>query len=586
MSEEQELLKEWCDRLVSLQITEWNDKEFYGGIMCPSCGRIHGRCSDAMYPMMYMAKETGDSKYLDCARRLFAWSSNMFRRDGCCYNDTNSNWRGITVFSEIQLGEALLAFGDLLDKEEYTVWKDRFQEMADYLYLHIEEIGGNINYPITCAYAMAVAAKLLKDKKYSQKGRTLAVFGADHITEDGLLYGEGKKREAVSPKGCRPVDLGYNVEESLPALLQYAVMEEDEEIYQKAKSALKTHLEFMLPDGAWDNSWGTRNNKWSYWGSRTSDGCQAGFGILAAEDAQCSEAFRRNTGLLRRCTKDGLLYGGPMFVSEEEPACVHHTFCHVKSLATFLHRKDTLQLPSSLPSDTRDGLHYYPSVHVGLIGTGGWRATVSDYDVEYSERGHATGGAVTLLWHKDLGPVFAGTMGDYQLVEPNNMQLTRNGEPKCQTPRISYQGEEGETYENINDLTAKVSYQEQPEQIRVQAEGVLRTGKQEGTCKFQVQYEFAEDKVCWNVTSCDHDAVFYLPVVSECTETVTADGNQLRIQRANGKTLCIQADARILVETDSYYKGRMFNPVGGMQALDCRIRLKKGVPVSIQMTEE
>ena len=125
MSEEQELLKEWCDRLVSLQITEWNDKEFYGGIMCPSCGRIHGRCSDAIYPMMYMAKESGDSKYLDCARRLFAWSSNMFRRDGCCYNDTNSNWRGITVFSEIQLGEALLAFGDLLDKEEYTVWKDQ-----------------------------------------------------------------------------------------------------------------------------------------------------------------------------------------------------------------------------------------------------------------------------------------------------------------------------------------------------------------------------------------------------------------------------------------------------------------------------
>ena len=45
--------------------------------------------------------------------------------DGCCYNDTNSSWRGITVFSEIRLGEALLAFGDLLDKEEYTVWKDQ-----------------------------------------------------------------------------------------------------------------------------------------------------------------------------------------------------------------------------------------------------------------------------------------------------------------------------------------------------------------------------------------------------------------------------------------------------------------------------
>ena len=38
-------------------------------------------------------------------------------------------------------------------------------------------------------------------------------------------------------------------------------------------AALRTHMEFMLPDGAWDNSWGTRNYKWSWWGSRTSDGC-------------------------------------------------------------------------------------------------------------------------------------------------------------------------------------------------------------------------------------------------------------------------------------------------------------------------
>jgi hypothetical protein len=31
---------------------------------------------------------------------------------------------------------------------------------------------------------------------------------------------------------------------------------------------MDTHLEFMLHDGAWDNSWGTRNFKWTYWGNR------------------------------------------------------------------------------------------------------------------------------------------------------------------------------------------------------------------------------------------------------------------------------------------------------------------------------
>ena len=33
----------------------------------------------------------------------------------------------------------------------------------------------------------------------------------------------------------------------------------------------KKHLEFMLPDGAWDNSWGTRSFKWTYWGVKSSN---------------------------------------------------------------------------------------------------------------------------------------------------------------------------------------------------------------------------------------------------------------------------------------------------------------------------
>ena len=36
------------------------------------------------------------------------------------------------------------------------------------------------------------------------------------FTPDGFLAGEGHPLNGVSAKGCRPVDLGYNVEESLP----------------------------------------------------------------------------------------------------------------------------------------------------------------------------------------------------------------------------------------------------------------------------------------------------------------------------------------------------------------------------------
>lgn len=94
------------------------------------------------------------------------------------------------------------------------------------------------------------------------------------------------------------MDIGYNVEESLPALLQYALLEQDEEIRVLAVKAMRVHLEFMLLDGAWDNSFGTRNYKWSYWGSRTSDGCAAGYGLADDPVLPCQRAccFLKKSG--------------------------------------------------------------------------------------------------------------------------------------------------------------------------------------------------------------------------------------------------------------------------------------------------
>lgn len=89
---------------------------------------------------------------------------------------------------------------------------------------------GNINYPITCAYTMALAARLLGGAHFAAKAKQLADFAVAHITPDGLLYGEGHCMTTVTPKNCRPVDLGYNVEESLPALILYAELTEDETV--------------------------------------------------------------------------------------------------------------------------------------------------------------------------------------------------------------------------------------------------------------------------------------------------------------------------------------------------------------------
>lgn len=592
-----DLLKEWCDKLEELQIKEGSLPELSGGILCPSCARVHGRCSDAMYPMLYLYRMTGEKKYKDCAMRLFSWSDNMYHEEGFFYNDTNSSWRGITVFAAACMGECLLDFGSLLTKEEYGAVLNRFVKCAGYLKENIERIGGNINYPVTCAYTMAVAHALTKEEEYGRKAHELAQRASRFFTEDGLLYGEGHNRQEVSPKGCRPVDIGYNIEESLPALLLYAMMEKDEKIHELAVNAMRLHLEFMLPDGAWDNSFGTRNYKWSYWGSRTSDGCLTGFGL--AEDPVLEEAVRRNALLLKKCTSDGLLYGGPMFHSAGEPPCVHHTFCHAKAFALLLQkasdeqmeRLNCFQRQRLLPSDQRNGIRFFASVHTLLLGKGNWRATVTGYDVEYCRFGHPSGGAVSLLWHERLGPVLVGTMGNYELVEPNNMQLLRRSMPACLTPRIEY--EEGEKlYRNIYDQTAGLRWEETEDALDVWAEGIMTASDGSPGEPFCLNYRMTESG--FEISAhCIHEGCrLIVPVVSEGGESVFFDEGKrrLRIVRKAGAGLVMDAafGGRMTVDR----KARDFSPVGGMQAVRAEILMSEkgdaqcGITAQVPLPDE
>lgn len=62
-----ETLKSWCDGLIAHQVTELHDHALHGGLLCPACGLIHGRCGDAVYPLLRMAHTTGNEKYLRAA---------------------------------------------------------------------------------------------------------------------------------------------------------------------------------------------------------------------------------------------------------------------------------------------------------------------------------------------------------------------------------------------------------------------------------------------------------------------------------------------------------------------------------------
>ena len=566
-----ELLKQWCDELIKLQVTEIKRKEIYGGIMCPSCARIHGRCGDAIYPLMYMADRTGDSKYLESAKLLFNWSENMTRPDGSYINDTNSEWKGITVFSTIQLGEALYYHGHLLDEDTRKTWTKRFQTGIDFLYHFIDKTSANINYPITCAASMAIAGRLLNESRYLEKAKELAHRALEFIADDGLIFGEGRPHGYITQKGCRPVDLGYNVEESLPGLVTYGIITNDEVVLSAAEKAMEAHMEFMLPDGAWDNSWGTRSNKWTYWGSRTSDGCQIGYGLLAKRNPIFEEVVYRNTKLLQACTHDGLLYGGPMYVSAGEPPCVHHTFCHAKAIAILLEHNIEPKGGRKLPRELAQGIKFFPSIHVALLAKGKWRATVSDYDFEYVQEGNATGGAITMLWHEAVGPMIAGTMTRYYLVEPNNMQIPQYTENICLTPRIEYE-KDGIYYRSINDKNAVVSYTD-GEAINVDVSGNLVDGKQNGNIKFRANYLLSTEEVQIKVQTGTDDAVYYLPIISKNTDPIKFINEKHAKIITDSAVIDIQSNLPLCINGDK--PNRIFNPVGGFEAIPFYVTMEK-----------
>lgn len=419
------LLKEYCDALISVQ-DKGNDPAFRGGIYCRSCKMIHGRCPDAVFGFVVMAKISGDKKYLQAAKDVFAYGENMLCTDGGLYNDAQAAWRYTTTFHQIAVIEALRAGAGLLDEETVAAFEKRARGMAEWLYANLDEHSpANINYATTNGLAMALSGKYFREPRYLQRAAHLIDYAMAHISENGLLYGESKPHDKLSAKHCRSIDIGYNVEESVPALVKYTFEVGDEGLKEKVFSIVKAHLNFLLPDGGWDNSFGNRNNKWTYWGSRTSDGCAPMFLLFADRDPSFAEAALRNTEMLQKCSVDGFLYGGPHYHKHSEHACTHHLFEHINSLAFAIENIDEKYLSperTTIPSDSEDAFRYYAETRTYKLAKGAYQATVTDYDFDIAFSGHATGATLTALYHKDVGAMIMGSVTDYVLVEPTNMQ--------------------------------------------------------------------------------------------------------------------------------------------------------------------
>ncbi|GJM30436.1 MAG: hypothetical protein DHS20C17_30710 [Cyclobacteriaceae bacterium] len=577
-----ELLQQWADRLISLQFNDPKVPGLNGGILCPACSKVHGRIGDTIYPLMFLAEKKQEQKYLDAAILLYNWREKMVSfPDGSWVNDVLSAnlWKGITVFGATSLCEALIYHGHLLDPKTRDAWRDRLYRATEFLTSIITMDYGNINYPVTSAYAYSLVGSYLNDEKFIKLGREFAHQSLDYFTEENsLLFGEGTPKRIKSPKGCYSIDLGYNVEESLPALVLYARLTGDKEVMDVVVRSLKSHLEFMLPDGAWDNSWGTRNFKWTYWGSRTSDGCQPAFALLSDEHPEFYQAALRNTKLLAQCSDNGYLYGGPHCQSYGILPCIHHAFTHCKALATILHKSDQVVSPNpvsrvTLPREKEYGVKSFPDIQTWLVSKGHWRGTITGYDREYyMKNGHATGGALAMLWHNKIGPVITASMNKYTTQESNNMHMDKGINNIPLTPRFELL-EGNRLFMNISDLNADISFVENEDEIVFHVLAHLVDEDQnhpdEGSIKCALGYTFRSSGITIKADlfplKPSQKIKFFLPIISTNNEKLdTISSKQMAIHKPGGM-VNIETNVPIhILETD---KGRIFNFVPGMEAV-------------------
>ena len=581
----EQLLRQWAKGLLDLQVRDKTDINNYGGIYCPANKTVHGRVGDAIYPLYYLAEKTKDSRYIDSAALLYRWmDKRVSQPDGSWLNEpVKGSWKGTTVFSSIALAETLKNHVSIMDNQFKDELTNRLKKAADYVYNNFSMEYGNINYPVTASYALSLIGRLLDIPKYTAKGREFAHAALNYITpKNGFLYGEGGPNGKASPKGCFSVDLGYNVEESLPSLVLYGLLNKDQEVLDAVTRCLHTHLEFMLPDGGWDNSWGTRNYKWTYWGSRTSDGSQAAFALMADRDPRFYKAALKNTQLLKECTKDDLLRGGPHNVSHQVPVCVHHTFCHIKALTTILDHQHVSPKVNpnnvQLPREVAYGVRFFSDIQTWLIARGKYRATITGYDREYKEttNGHASGGAMTMLWHEKTGPIFTGSMNEYQLFEADNMQRDTDPLSMPLTPRIELRTG-SLVFMNINDLSAQIETENANGQLIIKTQSKLVDKNQQnpasGLLNCRIAYQFTDKQITikfhFDNSAHDGQVKIILPVISKSTEKFILADKLIRINKG-ALTLQISSGSKLtLLPTTT--KNRVFNFVPGMEAIPLSI---------------
>ncbi|NOU93969.1 hypothetical protein GC093_12175 [Paenibacillus sp. LMG 31456] len=474
------LLQHCCDTLIDHQ--ELADTAWQGGIRCPACRTVHGRCGDAIFPLYYMYTATGNSNYLKSARLLTSYIGSVQQPDGAWLNELAGDWKGTTVFQLLSLCHAY----DLLSKNGEQTEADTLKDLIASSALWVSRIFGNggktnVNYYLTSAVVLQWASVIVSIPHYAEQARLLIErYGLANMTGDGFLLGEKTNQRPFS-RVTSTVDIGYNMDMSLGAMAEYAILTGNEHVKEMTVHALRKHMEMIYPDGSMDNSFGSRNYKWTLFGSKTAHGCQMAFMMLCDEDPAFYKAAELNAAYVKESIgPGGGMFGyGPHYKELFKQSCIHATFNKADAFAVALtYGKEPARKDALIPSQAIFGVREYASLGVHHMRTHQWMGTVSCYHVHNAP----TGGTLSYLWNAATGPVQIGSVTKYERYEPYNMPAFPAMEEELTTPRIEAV-RQGITYSNLYEYEAYAASSVNEDRPEAEVHGQL---KYEADC---IQYD-------------------------------------------------------------------------------------------------
>ncbi len=496
-----------CDSLLATQITDPAAADF-GALVCPSTNPqphpLHSRAGEAVYPFAVAYRRTHDVRYRDAAVALARWMIGKQQPRGAWGEawPKYDAWTGTTADQLISLAGAYPLLRDELTPADRTAWETAMRHAADFVVQTFPV--GNINYHPTGAVALLLTAEALHDPvpAWLAKADSLVALTFKAVNADGLLTGEGEG-----------VDLGYNLAQSIGYLALYGILKSDESIRDRAAALLRTHAFFVYPNGAIDNSWGTRSYKWTYEsGTKTAPGVYFTFALLADKDPSFGPAGQRCLDYLTaHAMETGVVTGGPHVNRHASltPPCLYSTFARAQSIAlalTYEAKAVAGGAGALLPAQQKNWYHFFPTVNVVVLRTDRIMATVSAYGAinRYGRGQVSRGGSITDLWVEGFGrDGFAQASSATVYRREEDIHMPDEPALRPLTPRAECTID-GIYYTNLFEAEGKMSVSQEGEAIVVTTTGHLRTVTGEASAvEYRLTHRFFDDHLTkeWEFSS-------------------------------------------------------------------------------------